>query len=247
MTQSPLEVKTAAGPTEAFFFTPESGTGPWPGVVYLTDIGGIRPAYHTMARRLADKGYAVLLPNIFHRVSRLPVIDFEFKMGEERSMKRLSELMNALPSAQMSEDGSLYVDDVLAMKTVKQGKVGVVGYCFAGSMSVRTAAARPDKVAAAASFHGGGLVTDMPDSPHLSLPKIKARLYFGHAIEDRSMPKEAIARLDAALKAWGGKYESEVYEGAYHGWAVPGSPIYNEKQAERHFEKLVGLFDATLK
>jgi carboxymethylenebutenolidase len=247
LTQSPLEVKTAAGPTEAFFFTPESGSGPWPGVLYLTDIAGIRPAYHTMARRLADKGYAVLLPNIFHRATRLPVIDFEFKMGEERSMKKLSELRNALSNAQMSEDGAAYVDDVLAMKNVKQGKVGVVGYCFTGSMSVRIAAARPDKVAAAASFHGGGLVTDLPDSPHLLLPKIKARLYFGHAIEDRSMPAEAIAKLDASLKAWGGKYGSEVYEGAYHGWAVPGSPIYNEKQAERHFDKLVELFDATLK
>ncbi len=248
MTQSPFEVSTAAGPTEAFFFTPESGSGPWPGVLYLTDIGGIRDAYFTMARRLADKGYAVLLPNIFHRISRIPVMDFaNFRMGEERSMKRLSELMNALTAVQMAADGTAYVDDLLAMKQVKPGKVGVVGYCFSGAMAMRAAAAVPDKVAAAASFHGGGLVTDQHDSPHLELSKIKARLYFGHAIEDRSMPAEAIQKLDAALKAWGGKYESEVYDGAYHGWAVPGTPVYNEKQAERHFEKLVQLFDATLK
>jgi carboxymethylenebutenolidase len=112
---------------------------------------------------------------------------------------------------------------------------------------MRTAAARPDEVAAAASFHGGGLASDQPDSPHLLLPQIKARLYFGHAVEDRSMPAAAIAKLDDALKAWGGRYENEVYDGAHHGWAVPGSPVYNEKQAERHFEKLVELFDATLK
>jgi carboxymethylenebutenolidase len=156
-------------------------------------------------------------------------------------------LRDALSNQQMSEDGAIYVDDILAMKNVGQGKVGVVGYCFTGSMAMRTAAARPDKVAAAASFHGGGLVTDLPDSPHLLLPKIKARLCFGHAIEDRSMPADRIAKLDSALAAWGGRYESEIYEGAYHGWAVPGSPVYNEKQAERHFEKLVALFDGTLK
>lgn len=242
-----IEAKTPGGPTEAFLFTPASGSGPWPGVVYLTDIAGIRPAYHTMGQRLADKGYTVLLPNIFHRATKLPVFDFEFKMGDERSMKRLSDLRNALSSAQMSEDGGAYVDDLLAMKETKQGKVGVVGYCFTGSMAMRTAAARPDKVAAAASFHGGGLATDLPASPHTLLPKIKARLYFGHAVEDRSMPPEAIAKLEAALKAWGGKFQSEVYDGAHHGWAVPGSPVYNEKQAERHFEKLVALFDETLK
>ncbi len=241
-----IEVKTDAGPAEAYLFTP-AGKGPWPGVVHLTDIAGIRPAYHSMAQRLADKGYAVLLPNIFHRVTKLPVIDFEFKMGEERSMKRLGELRNGLNSTQMAEDGGTYVDFLLNHPTVNGSAAGVVGYCFTGSMSVRTAAARPGKVGAAASFHGGGLYTDQPDSPHTLLPKVKARLYFGHAIEDRSMPAEAIAKLDGALKAWGGEFESEVYEGAYHGWAVPGSPIYNEKQAERHFQKLVALFDETLK
>ena len=111
------------------------------------------------------------------------------------------------------------------------------------------AAAAPDKIAAAASFHGGGLYTDQPDSPHLLLPKITARLYFGHAIEDRGMPPEAIAKLEAALEDRGrGKGESETYEGARHGWCVPGrAEVYNEAQAERAFVKLVELFDATLK
>ena len=102
--------------------------------------------------------------------------------------------------------------------------MGVVGYCFTGKMALYTAKARPGKIAAAASFHGGGLVTDGPDSPHLALPAIKARLYFGHATNDRSMPAEAIAKLDHALEAWGGQYESEVYDGAYHSWTVPDSP-----------------------
>jgi carboxymethylenebutenolidase len=96
-----------------------------------------------------------------------------------------------------------------------------VGYCATGGMALRIAAARPDRIAATASFHGGGLFTDAPTSPHLALPRVKARLYFGHAIQDRSMPEEAIEKLNRALESWGGQYESEVYEGAYHSWTVP--------------------------
>jgi carboxymethylenebutenolidase len=116
----------------------------------------------------------------------------------------------------------------------------VVGYCATGSVAMRFAGARVDKIAAAASFHGARLVTDAPTSPHLLLPRIKtrARLYFGHAIEDRGMPKEAIEKLNLALEAWGGQYESEVYEGAYHSWTVPDSSVCNHAQAERAFGKL---------
>src|SRR5271154_6567600 len=116
---------------------------------------------------------------------------------------------------------------------------------YTGAMP--TAAAMPGKVAAVASFHGGGLYSDEPTSPHLLLPRIKARLYFGHATNDRSMSTEAIAKFDSALAAWGGKYESEVYEGAFHGWTVPDAPVYNPPQADRAFDKLTGLFASTLK
>jgi carboxymethylenebutenolidase len=124
--------------------------------------------------------------------------------------------------------------------------MGVVGYCFAGGMALRAAAARPDRIAAAASFHGGGLATDAPTSPHLLLPRITARLYFGHATEDRGMPPEAIERLDQALAAWGGPSESEVYAGAHHGWTVPDSPAFNGPQAERAFAKLTELLAKAL-
>jgi len=125
--------------------------------------------------------------------------------------------------------------------------MGVVGYCATGSMAIRIAAARPDRIAAAASFHGGRLFTEAPTSPHLVLPGIKAALYFGHAIQDRSMPDEAIEKLTRALESWGGRYESEVYEGAYHSWTVPDSPVYNQSQAERAFQKLTDLFTRTLR
>ena len=126
-------------------------------------------------------------------------------------------------------------------------KVAVVGYCFSGAMAVRIAAALPDQIAAAASFHGGRLVTDQPDSPHTLIPTITADLYFGHAVEDQSATPEQIAQLDDALKGWGGKYQSEVYEGAHHGWTVEGGEAYNKAQSERHFEKLFDLLKRTLK
>ena len=116
-----------------------------------------------------------------------------------------------------------------------------------GKMALYTAFSRPDRIAAAASFHAGGLATDAPNSPHLILgPFITARLYFGHATNDKSMPADAIEKLNRALEAWGGKYESEVYEGAYHSWTVPDSPVYNQPQADRAFEKLTSLFAETL-
>lgn len=238
----PIEGKT----TEAFLFHPE-GSGAWPGVLFLTDIMGIREANLGMARRVAEHGYTVLVPNVFWRAGKLPIIDFEIKMGEERTMKRFGELFASLLPDQMSSDSAIYLDFLAKQPHVKPGKMGVVGYCFTGAMAVRAAAVRPDMVGAAASFHGGGLATDQPTSPHLFLPKIKARLYFGHAVEDKSIPPEMIAKLDAALKAWGGKFESEVYEGAHHGWTVPGRDVYREKQAERHYDKLFEIFDAALK
>ncbi|HXC55744.1 MAG TPA: dienelactone hydrolase family protein [Rhizomicrobium sp.] len=217
MSESKVEVKAADGTAEAFLYTPSSGAGPWPGVVYLTDIMGIRGAYQKMAQRLADQGYVVLLPNIFHRGTKLPVLDFVPQMGDEKTMKRMGELRASLPNDKMGPDGAAYTDFLLAQSNVKGPKAGVVGYCFTGSMAVRTASAAPDRLAAAASFHGGGLYTDQPDSPHLLLPKIKARLYFGHAVQDRSMPAEVIAKFEAVLKAWPGRSESETYEGALHG------------------------------
>jgi carboxymethylenebutenolidase len=217
-------------------------------VVYLTDIMGIRPAYHALARRLADHGFVVLLPNVFYRGARLPVLDFVPKMGEERTMKRMGELFQALPAGGMGPDGAAYAGWLLARPEVTGGKVGVVGYCFTGSMTLRTAARAPEKIAAAISFHGGGLVTGEPGSPHLLLPRIAARIYAGHAVQDRSMPAEAIAKFEAALKDWGGQGESETYEGALHGWCIPGREgIYNEAQAERAFHKMEQVLDAALR
>jgi carboxymethylenebutenolidase len=245
MPERKLEIPGADGVAEAFLYTP-SGAGPWPGVLFFTDIFGIRPANQGMAQRVADAGYAVLMPNVFYRLSRLPLIDFEFKMGDPRSMQMLQALKDALTSDQMKRDVVAFADDLLTQDEVTGLKAGAVGYCFTGKMALFAASESPDKLAAAASFHGGGLVSDAPDSPHTVLPKVKSELYFGHAVEDPSMTPAQIEKLDDALKGWGGACQSEIYEGAKHGWTVPGRDVFNEKQAERHYAKLIDLLKRTL-
>ena len=242
MIETRFEIPTLGA--ETFLFRPDD-VAAFPGIVFLTDIWGIRSANIAMARRLAEKGFAVLLPNVFHRYSRVTPDGFE-PDDEAEKMKTLHTLFGTLTTQQMVSDGKAYIDFLLAQKGVKPGKVGVVGYCFTGQMALRMAAAVPDKVAAAASFHGGFLVTDKPDSPHKILSPIKARLYFGHAVEDSTATPEQIATLEAALRDWHGAFQSEFYEGAKHGWTVPGRDVYNELQAERAFEKEVELFEATL-
>ena len=243
MNEQEIQIRTPDGTSDAVLYVEDGQRQP--GVIFLTDIGGIRPSQHQMARRLAEAGYTVLMPNVFYRTGNPPMFNFHFKMGDERFMKRVSELSGPLSPQTVERDVGAYVDFLASQDSVGEARMGVVGYCFSGAIALRTAAVRPDRIAAAASFHGGRLFTDAPDSPHLVLPRIKARLYFGHAVEDRSMPAEAIEKLNHALETWGGEYESEVYEGAHHGWTVPDNPSYNPPQAERAFAKLTELFAKT--
>lgn len=245
MVEKPIEIKTPDGIADGFLLQPEE-KGKWPGVMHLTDIGGIRPSQHQEARQLCEVGYLVLMPNLFYRTGRPPVIDLPVNMNDEKTKKRFGELRASLPIAAIERDANAYVDVLAKQESVISGKLGVVGYCYSGATALRTAALRPDKIAAVAAFHAGGLYTDAPDSPHTVLPRVKAQLYFGHAVEDRSMPREAIVKFDQALKAWGGKYESETYAGCYHGWTTPDSPVYNADGAARAFGKLTALFAAAL-
>jgi carboxymethylenebutenolidase len=245
MPELKLDVAGADGAAAGFLYTP-AGEGPWPGVLFLTDIFGIRAGNQQMAQRVADAGYAVLMPNIFYRTDPLPIMPpGEPDTKNPEVLRRLSHLMGALGAGQMARDGAAYAEFLLALPQVSAVKIAVVGYCFTGAFALRTAAAVPDKIAAAASFHGGRLVTDAPDSPHTLLPDVKAELYFGHAKEDQSMPVDAIEKLGDALKGWGGDYQSELYD-AHHGWCVPGRPVFNPAQAERHYTKLFDLLRRTL-
>ncbi len=246
MIEEAIEIRTSDGTADGVLFRAE-GDRRLPGVVHLTDIGGIRQSHRDMAKRLADNGYTVLMPNVFYRTTKPPVMDITIGLGDPRTMKRFGELRAPLTPEAVERDAKAYVDFLASHSAASAGSIGVVGYCFTGAFAMRTAAAMPDKVAAVASFHGGGLYSDEPTSPHLVLPRIKARLYFGHATNDRSMPQEAIEKFDRALAAWGGKYENEVYDGAFHGWTTADAPVYNQPQADRAFGKLTELLAATLK
>ena len=245
MIEQNIEIRSGDGIAEALLVRPES-TDPLPAVINLTDGLGFRPAFAEQSKRIAERGYVVLAPNIFYRTSKLPVFAFDPDFGSERTRDRFRELTGPLMPDAMARDGAAYVDFLAAQSFVSSGPMSVIGFCFAGKFALLIAAARPDRIAAAASFHGAGLFTDTFNSPHLVLPRVKARLYFGHATNDQGMPTEAIEKLEWSLQSWGGSYESEMYD-ARHGWMIPGGRVYDPEQAERGFEKLMELLDDTLR
>jgi carboxymethylenebutenolidase len=244
MIEKNTDIKTADGVADCELFYPDD-KGAWPGIIMYTDIGGRRPVFADMARRLASEGFVVLVPNPFYRLSRAPVYPDPFRFGEEKTTARMGEVRKFVTGAGTERDAHALVDFLSGLKQVN-GKLGAVGYCMGGGMAMRTAAAEPDRVAAAASFHGSQLASAEPDSPHTLAPKIKARMYFGFAIEDRTMPPEAVQTLKSALDAAGVNYEGETYAGARHGWCVKDHSVYHEAQAEHAWHHLVEFFKETL-
>jgi carboxymethylenebutenolidase len=245
MKKQELKLTLSGGTADAVLYTADDGR-PQPGTLFIPDVGGLREVTCQMAEKIANEGYTVLIPNPFYRISEPPVFKFPRKPGDPAMMQRMRELLGPLTPEAIDADTAAYLDFLTSQPTTKPGVVGVVGFCIGGLMAFRAAAVRPDKVSIAASFHGGGLYkANDPKSSHHGLPKIKARLYFGHAVEDNSMNAEAIAELGEALKSWGGQYESEVYEGARHGWTMLDNSAYNQPQAERAFAKLKSVFKAS--
>jgi len=252
-TEADVTVKTPDGTCDAAFIHPT--TGVYPGVLIWPDAGGLRPSMRQFARRIASQGYAVLVPNPFYRTAKAPVFEdlstFDFDNPADRA--KLPPLTGPVTAAGAAEkDAVAYVAFLDAQKEVdKTRKIGAQGYCMGGSLVVRTAAAAPDRVGAGASFHGGGLVTDNPNSPHLLAPKIKARMYFGIAANDDMRQPDAKDKLKAAFAAANVPAEIEVYA-SLHGWCVPdmprqnGMPIYNMADAERAWGKLVALYKMAL-
>ena len=251
--ETDVEIKTPDGTCDAAFIRPK--TGSYPGVLLWPDAFGLRPAMRGMAKRLAADGYSVLVPNPYYRISKAPFTDASnFSFQNPADMAKLRPLMASVNAPGNGEkDAVAYVAFLDAQKEVdKARKIGTQGYCMGGPLVVKTAAALPDRIGAGASFHGGGLVTDKPDSPHLLAPKIKARMYFGIASNDDASQPDAKDKLKEAFAAAKVSAEIEVYAGALHGWCVPdmparnGAPIYNKPDAERAWGKLIALYKVAL-
>jgi carboxymethylenebutenolidase len=245
MIEKKLEVKTPDGVADAYFYAPGE-SGAWPGVILYVDAMGVRSAFQEMAKRLASEGFAVLLPNVYYRSGRLPLADHELNIQDEKDKALIQQLMGKLTPEAVRRDAPAYVAALGAQKQVKSGKMGVVGFCMSGSFALRTAALEPERIAAAASFHGSRLATDDPESSHRLAPKLKAQLYFGFAIEDQSMPPEAVEKLKAALDDAGADYASDVYDGARHGWVMRDHRAYNAAQSDRAQKRMVALFREAL-
>ena len=251
--ETEVTIRTPDGTCDAAFVHPSAGSHP--GVLIWPDALGLRPAMRNMARRLAGDGYSVLVPNPFYRMSKAPqyetaaTLDF----GDPAVMTKLRPLMGSVTAPGAAEsDATAYVAFLDAQREVDRAKkIGTQGYCMGGALVVRTAATQPARIGAGASFHGGGLVTDKPDSPHLLAPKIKARMYFGVAANDDERQPDAKTALKEAFAKANVPAEVEVYP-AKHGWCVPdmpiekGAPIYDMTQAERAWGKLLALYKAAL-
>lgn len=251
--ETDVEIKTPDGTCDAAFVRPKTGTHP--GVLIWPDAFGLRLSTRAMAKRLAAEGYSVLVPNPFYRMGKAPFTDAsKFNFQNPDDMAKLRPLMASVNAPGNPEkDAAAYVAFLDAQKEVnKSKKIGTQGYCMGGPLVVKTAAALPNRIGAGASFHGGGLVTDKPDSPHLLAPKIKARMYFGVASNDDARQPDAKDKLKEAFAAAKVTAEVEVYV-SLHGWCMTdmpapqnGAPIYNKTDAERAWGKLLALYKAGL-
>lgn len=241
-----VSVKMASGESDAALFYP-TGKGTWPAVLVWTDILGLRPVFREMGRRLADEGYVVLVPNPFYRSAKAPVVggSFDFSKPEDRAkVMPMAALLTADAGISDAKDYITFLD--AQPQTDKHKKMGVQGYCMGGPLTFRTAATRADRIGAAATFHGGGLVTDKPDSPHLLIPKMKAEVLCCVAANDDKTDPTAKDKLKEAFAAAHLKATVEVFEGCNHGWTVAGSQVYNQAGAERAWAERTALYKRNL-
>ena len=245
MPHEQMTISTPDGGCPAHVFTPQRG-GVGPAVIFYTDAGGIRPAALGMAARLADAGYIVLLPDLFYRYGPYGPFDpKEVFKGDVRAI--LGPLMATTSNAKAAEDSEAFLAYLDTRTDVAGTKVGAVGFCMGGGMAIAAAGTYPDRFGAVASFHGGNLATDAPDSPHRYAPRLEAELYVAAADQDDSYPPEMAERLEEALDKAHVPYRAETYLGAAHGWMKPDFPVYDKAAAERGWREILAFFDRTLK
>ncbi|MFL6446846.1 MAG: dienelactone hydrolase family protein [Bryobacteraceae bacterium] len=241
VTESDVNVTTPDGTADCYFVHPATGTAP--GVLVWPDIFGLRPAFRQMGKRLAESGYSVLVVNPFYRTKKAPTAD----AGAATPIDQVRPLAQSLNEGTQMTDARAFVAWLDTQPSVaKNRKIGTQGYCMGGPFAFRTAAAVPDRVGAVATFHGGGLVTDQPNSPHLEAAKTKAQFLIAIAAnDDARSPKDKDAMKETFAKA-NLPAEIEVYAGAAHGWCPPDSRVYNEAQAEKAWSRLLALYGKAL-
>lgn len=237
-------VTTADGTCRVTVATPD-GDGPWPGVVMYPDAGGPRPTFDQMAAELAGHGYVVVVPDVYHRSGDWAPFDMGTVFGDPDERKRLFAMIGSVTPEAMATDASALFDYLAGRPDVRGERFGTTGYCMGGRTSITVAGRLPDRVAAAMSFHGGGLVTDDADSPHRWADRIQARVYVGGAADDQSFTTDDAETLDKALTAAGVEHTVVIYDAA-HGFAVPDNAPYDEAAAQRHWDAMREVFAAAL-
>jgi carboxymethylenebutenolidase len=240
-----VDIRTEDGTCPSYVFRP-AGDGPWPAVLVYMDGVGIRPAMFEVGERLASRGYFALMPDLFYRSGSYEPMDAKTVFTDPEQRKVLMEKFALATRPRIMADTRFFLDWLAAQPDVKPGGIGTTGYCMGGAMSLLAAGTYPDRIAAAASYHGARLATDQPDSPHLLASKIRARVYVAGAIDDPSFPDDMKARLEEALTRDGVDHRIETYP-AKHGWVLRDTPVYDEACADRHWKTLFELLDAKLK
>jgi carboxymethylenebutenolidase len=241
-----VEIKTLDGTADAALYYPE-GKGSWPAVVVWPDVVSLRPVFREMGRRLAAEGYVVLVPNLYYRAKKAPVVESGFNFANPDDRAKITPLRATVTPEGTDRDAVAYIAFLDSLpQTNKKKKVGTQGYCMGGPLAFRTAGISPGRVAAVASFHGGGLVTDAPTSPHLTLPQSKSEYLICVADNDDKQDPAAKDKLKTALDAAKRPNKIEVYTGAAHGWTVKGSQVYNEPAAEKAWAELLAIYKRAL-
>ena len=245
VTESDVSVTTEDGVADCYFVHPSQGS--YPGVIIWPDVLGLRPAFRAMGKRLAQSGYAVLVVNPYYRKAGSPVVGPGASFQDPQVRETVLPLARSLTAQTNVTDAIGFAAFLDAQAAVDSNrKLGTMGYCMGGPMTMRTAAALPDRIGAGASFHGGGLATDQPSSPHLLIPQMQASFLIAIAENDDERDPQAKQTLREAFDAADLAAEIEVYEGAMHGWCPPDSRVYHEAQAERAWARLLVLFEQAL-
>ncbi|MCW4149250.1 dienelactone hydrolase family protein [Halomonas sp. 18H] len=243
-----IDIPAADGTIDAHIVTPADADGPLPAVILLTDIGAVRPCYLEKAQRIADNGYAVLMPNIYYRDAAGIIVPEGKSFRDPDIRPSLVEYAGHLTPEAQSRDFTAWLDGIDAAPEFADGGIAVVGYCLTGGFALRMAAEHPERIVAAAGFHSANLAkADDDNSPVQVVGNIQARVYFGHADKDELLPADQIARLDEALANAGVHFTTELYKGAPHGYtAKDATGSYHPEADELHYKRLATLLEETL-